>query len=68
MTLSKRSVSLLLALIAIAPRAEAQATTDYARRFAALTTASGLTDSAKFHQLLDLDWEYSNVTFPEYAT
>ena len=68
MTLSKRFAFLLAMLVAIAPTSGAQTTSDYQKRFAALATATGLTDSARFHQLLDLDWEYNNVTFPEYAT
>jgi uncharacterized protein (DUF885 family) len=68
MTRSKRFAFLLTAVVAIARSAAAQGTSDYPKRFAALAAASGLTDSAKFHQLLDLDWEYSNVIFPENAT
>src|SRR5256714_14765049 len=41
---------------------------DYQKRFTALATASGLTDSARFHQLLDLDWNFTNIAYPEYAT
>ncbi len=41
---------------------------DYSQRFAALATAPSLSDSAKLHRLFDLDWECSNVAFPEGAT
>jgi uncharacterized protein (DUF885 family) len=41
---------------------------DYAVRFAALASASGVTDSARLHGLLDLDWEYNNIVYPENAT
>ncbi|HEY3113218.1 MAG TPA: DUF885 domain-containing protein [Gemmatimonadaceae bacterium] len=41
---------------------------NFPRRFAALGTATGLSDSARLHQLFDLDWEYTNVVYPEYAT
>ena len=68
MTTVRRLAFTLTMLIAIATSSRAQGTADYAKRFAALATAPGLTDSARFHQLLDLDWEYTNVTFPEYAT
>ena len=40
----------------------------FPRRFAALGAATELSDSAKLHQLFDLDWEYTNVVYPEYAT
>ena len=67
MTLSRR-FAFLLAVFVAAQSSAAQTTPDYQKRFAALATATGLTDSARFHQLLDLDWEYANITFPEYAT
>jgi len=41
---------------------------NFSRRFAALATATGLSDSARLHQLFDLDWEYNNVVYPEFAT
>ena len=68
MTLSKRSVIAAMALLAVCGSARGQTAADYQKRFTTLATAGGLTDSARFHQLLDLDWEYANVTFPEYAT
>ena len=48
----------------------AQRTTppDFSKRFAALATAPALSDSARLHRLFDLDWEYTNVVFPENAT
>jgi uncharacterized protein (DUF885 family) len=68
MRFSRRFAFIAIALIAFAESAVGQATSDYPRRFAALAIAPGLSDSAEFHQLLDLDWEYTNITFPEYAT
>ncbi|HJP85206.1 MAG TPA: DUF885 domain-containing protein [Gemmatimonadaceae bacterium] len=69
MTLSRRIALVALIVVAGAQPARAQTSiADYQRRFTALATTSGLTDSARFHQLLDLDWEYNNVVFPEYAT
>ena len=41
---------------------------EYRQRFAALAAAPGLSDSARFQSLLALDWGYSNVMYPEYAT
>jgi uncharacterized protein (DUF885 family) len=56
----------VLAPVALA----AQQTTerDFSRRFASLAEAQGLTDSARLHRLFDLDWEYSNIIYPEFAT
>ena len=48
--------------------AQREAQRDFPRRLAALVTATGLSDSARLHQLFDLDWEYANVEYPEYAT
>ena len=41
---------------------------DFSQRFTALATATAPSDSAKLHRLFDLDWEYSNVSYPENAT
>lgn len=41
---------------------------DYSQRFAALATAPALSDSARLHRLFDLDWEYTNIVYPENAT
>ena len=41
---------------------------DYSQQFAALAAAPALSDSARLHRLFDLDWEYTNVVFPEGAT
>jgi len=69
MTLSKRIALFAVIVAACAQRVSAQTSiAEYQRRFAALATASGLSDSARFRQLLDLDWEYTNVTFPEFGT
>jgi uncharacterized protein (DUF885 family) len=48
--------------------AQSGAQQEYSRRFAALATATGLSDSAKLHRLFDLDWEFGNVEYPEGAT
>lgn len=68
MTLLRRLAVVAIALVVIADAVGAQTTADFQKRFAALATPANLSDSARFHQLLDLDWEYANVTFPEYAT
>src|ERR1700674_1756206 len=41
---------------------------DFSQRMAALATAPGLSDSARLHRLFDLDWEYTNIVYPENAT
>ncbi|HEX2716450.1 MAG TPA: DUF885 domain-containing protein [Gemmatimonadaceae bacterium] len=43
-------------------------TTDYGARFRALAAQRGLSDSARLQRLFALDWEYSNVESPEFAT
>jgi uncharacterized protein (DUF885 family) len=48
--------------------AQRAAQQDYSQRFTSLATAGGLTDSARLHRLFDLDWEYTNVVYPEAAT
>jgi uncharacterized protein (DUF885 family) len=48
--------------------AQREAQRDFRLGFAAIASAGGLTDSARFRQLLDLDWEFTNVVYPEYAT
>jgi len=48
--------------------AQRDARQDFSQRFAALATATALSDSAKLHRLFDLDWEYNNVVYPEAAT
>jgi uncharacterized protein (DUF885 family) len=68
MNLSKRSAVFAIAALAVAGSGGSQTTATFEKRFATLATAGGLTDSARFHRLLDLDWEYANITFPEYAT
>jgi uncharacterized protein (DUF885 family) len=64
-------VWLALTVLSFTPSAltaQREAQQDFARRFAALATATGLTDSARLHQLFDIDWEYGNVEYPEFAT
>jgi uncharacterized protein (DUF885 family) len=61
----------LLSSLILHPRAvTAQADTlqNYSQRFATLATAPGLSDSARLHRLFDLDWEFTNVSYPENAT
>ena len=41
---------------------------NFDQRFAKLANEKGLADSARLHRLFDLDWEYTNVVYPEYAT
>ena len=59
---------LILALIPGALAAQQVAEQDFSQRFVTLAGAAGLSDSARLHRLFDLDWEYSNVVYPEYAT
>jgi len=40
----------------------------FSQRFAALAADKALTDSAKLHRLFALDWEFTNVEYPGYAT
>ena len=48
--------------------AQPRAAGDFHRRFAALAAQRGLSDSARLHRLFALDWEYTNVEYPEFAT
>lgn len=41
---------------------------DLQQRIAALAAANGISDSAKLRRLFDLDWEFTNVEYPGYAT
>jgi uncharacterized protein (DUF885 family) len=41
---------------------------NFEQRFAKLANEKGLADSARLHRLFDLDWEYTNVSYPEGAT
>jgi uncharacterized protein (DUF885 family) len=62
---------LLLSSLILSPgalTAQGAAPPNFSPRFAALAGAPGLTDSAKLHRLFDLDWEYTNVVYPGYAT
>ena len=62
---------MLLTSPAVSPKAligQTPSQQAYSQRFAALATAPGLSDSARLHRLFDLDWEYTNVVFPENAT
>ena len=57
------------ALLAVAASLHAQApATDYGARFRALGAQRGLSDSARLQRLFALDWEFSNVESPEFAT
>ena len=65
------SAFLLLSAPILSPAALAaqqNARQDFSQRFASLATAPGLSDSARLHRLFDLDWQYNNVVYPEYAT
>jgi uncharacterized protein (DUF885 family) len=64
------AVSLLILLLTarVLPAQRDDSHENFPRRFAELATATGLSDSARLHQLFDLDWEYTNVVYPEYAT
>jgi uncharacterized protein (DUF885 family) len=61
---------LLAALLIYPPLVTAQGDPrpGYAPRFAALAADKALTDSARLHRLFDLDWEFTNVGYPELAT
>jgi uncharacterized protein (DUF885 family) len=61
------SVSILILTPALLPAQQGGAQ-DFSRRFAVLAGAAGLSDSTRLHELFDLDWEYTNVVNPEYAT
>jgi uncharacterized protein (DUF885 family) len=65
------SASLWLAILILSPgvlSAQGNTRQDYSQRFAALATAPSLSDSARLHRLFDLDWEYTNVVYPGFAT
>lgn len=67
----KCSALLSLSIITVSARAanaQPAGVPSYGQRFATLATAPGLTDSARLHRLFDLDWEYTNVVYPENAT
>jgi uncharacterized protein (DUF885 family) len=61
------SLSILVLTPALLP-AQQGGGQDFSRRFAALAIAGGLSDSTRLHRLFDLDWEFSNVVYPEFAT
>lgn len=65
---ARRFVPILALLSGPILSAQQQPRLTYSARYSALTRQSGLTDSARLHQLFDLDWEYNNVEFPEFAT
>jgi uncharacterized protein (DUF885 family) len=65
------AASLSLSILILSPgrlSAQRQTGQDFSQRFTALATATAPSDSAKLHRLFDLDWEYSNVSYPEGAT
>src|SRR6202521_2682061 len=65
------SALLCLSILMLSPRvpiAQGNPRPDFSQRFAALATAKGISDSAKLHRLFALDWEYTNVAYPENAT
>ncbi len=65
------SALLCLSILTLGPRllaAQGSPRPSYSQRFAALATAPGLSDSARLHRLFDLDWEFTNIVYPENAT
>jgi uncharacterized protein (DUF885 family) len=65
------AASLSLSILILSPgrlSAQRPAGPDFSQRFTALATATAPSDSARLHRLFDLDWEYSNVSYPEGAT
>ncbi|MFL5486937.1 MAG: DUF885 domain-containing protein [Gemmatimonadaceae bacterium] len=67
----KYSAAICISLVAWSPvalKAQRSVERDFAGRFSALATEPALSDSVRLHRLFDLDWEYSNVVYPEYAT
>lgn len=69
----RRTIGVGCAALALLPRAEplgAQPPIEksFHQRFVALSTARGLSDSARLHRLFDLAWEYDNIESPEFAT
>ena len=67
---SSTSIALVSILVLASAPLPAQqgAAQDFSRRFAALAVARGLSDSVRLHRLFDLDWEFNNVAYPEFAT
>ena len=66
-----RRIALLVIAGALATRSGAQSTTtppDFHRRYIALAAQHQLSDSARLHRLIALDWENTMVDYPEYAT
>ena len=63
-----RFPTLLCATLILSPVTLPAQGQDFSQRMASLAAAPGLTDSARLHRLFDLDWTYTNVTFPENAT
>jgi uncharacterized protein (DUF885 family) len=61
------SLSILFLTPALLP-AQQGGGQDFSRRFAALAMAGGVSDSTRLHRLFDLDWEFSNIVYPEFAT
>ena len=65
------SAYLSLSILILSPgvlTAQRDARQGFSPRFASLATTPGLSDSARLHRLFDLDWEYNNVVYPEFAT
>ena len=49
-------------------RGQAVPRSGFHERFVALANEKGLSDSTRLHRLFALDWEYTNVEYPEFAT
>ncbi|MDQ6770695.1 MAG: DUF885 domain-containing protein [Gemmatimonadota bacterium] len=61
------SLSILILNVGVLT-AQREARQNFAQRFAALAAAKTLSDSTRLHRLFDLDWERTNVAYPENAT
>jgi uncharacterized protein (DUF885 family) len=59
---------LILALLSSGLNAQQTVRQNYSQRFAALAADKALGDSAKLHSLFALDWEFTNVEYPGFAT
>ena len=62
-------VAVLIALLATASlEAQGRMRPDYPQRFRTLAAQKGLTDSQRLQRFFALDWEFTNVEYPEFAT
>ena len=49
-------------------KAQPVTTADFQRRFRSLAVQKGLSDTQRLKRLFALDWEFTNVEYPEFAT